>query len=452
MDQKVYKIYKKKLTEVKLRYKLKECGRDTDTYDFLLGKKLFGEDQQNKELEYEAVDRKNKTIFDEDVVKGRLEEAVEYKEKKKSKKSIILNLVLLAINITIVCFIASSLIKNADDASISSLLNTQGDRLNYLFIGVGLFILLFALDSLCVSVILKQTTGKYKYLLSYKTSAIGKYYDSVTPLAFGGQPAQIVELTKGGVTPGVATTIPIIKMTIVNFVAIILSVIFFITVGPNVVFDNTFNNVMLSILKIIAYIGAIINILYFLFMFFMATSKNIGRSLGKILIKIGYSLKIVKNYRKSYDKFMRQVYEFQDSVNYLKSNIWFLLKTVFITGLESLIEATIPFVVCLALTDISFATFSAGFSFWAVCALKYYMCYMASSFIPLPGGTGMNEIAFIVLFGPVIGSNFIVWGFLLWRLLTYYMTILQGIVHIIIKTIYMTAKKEKNITNVKMTK
>ena len=52
---------------------------------------------------------------------------------------------------------------------------------------------------------------------------------------------------------------------------------------------------------------------------------------------------------------------------------------------------------------------------------------MASVVIPLPGGTGMMEVAFIALFGieTMLGPN-VVWGLLAWRFLTYYFNIIQG--------------------------
>ena len=53
---------------------------------------------------------------------------------------------------------------------------------------------------------------------------------------------------------------------------------------------------------------------------------------------------------------------------------------------------------------------------------------MASSYIPLPGGTGLIEISFIFLFGIVVREN-IVWALLAWRFLSYYLIVLHGFVH-----------------------
>ena len=96
--------------------------------------------------------------------------------------------------------------------------------------------------------------------------------------------------------------------------------------------------------------------------------------------------------------------------------------------IEILALASIPFFVTLALTDITFVSNYAMISFWAECLVKYYICYFASAYIPLPGGTGLMEIAFIFLFGVTVSEN-IVWALLAWRFLSYYLIILHGFIH-----------------------
>ena len=443
-----YQICKKKF---KGKYKFLKCGGNTSTYLYFLNLKLI--DNTDKDIKNEELSETLKNpVFSDKVIKENLNESIEFQENRKKKKSILISLILLVINIVLVTLIARSLIKSADDASLTALIKTQGDRLYYLLYGLLLFVLFFVLDAICVAIILKQTTGKYRPILSYKSTIVCRYYDSVTPFAAGGQPAQIVELSKGGVSPGLATTTPIIKMTILNFVAIVTSIMFFIFVCPKIDFENSFNNIMLSILKIIAYIGVIISSIYFVIMFIVTTSKSFGRKVVRGIIKIGYTFKIIKDYRKSYNKMMRHIYEFHDSMIYLIKNPWFLIKVIFVNFVQTIVSAVIPFIVCIALTDITFATSAEMFEFLLICITKYFLCYMASSYIPLPGGTGMNEIAFILLFGPVIGSNFIVWGFLIWRVFSYYLIILQGLIYTIINTAIISFKKEKKYNSLQKSK
>ena len=64
---------------------------------------------------------------------------------------------------------------------------------------------------------------------------------------------------------------------------------------------------------------------------------------------------------------------------------------------------------------------------------------LASSFIPLPGGTGMNEITFTFLFKEYLGGATF-WALLFWRFCSYYYYLLQGIAVISYDTIYGNKK------------
>ena len=53
---------------------------------------------------------------------------------------------------------------------------------------------------------------------------------------------------------------------------------------------------------------------------------------------------------------------------------------------------------------------------------------LSSSFFPLPGGTGLNEISFSAAFIAVMGpTQYLVYVLLAWRFFSYYIYLLQGI-------------------------
>ena len=53
---------------------------------------------------------------------------------------------------------------------------------------------------------------------------------------------------------------------------------------------------------------------------------------------------------------------------------------------------------------------------------------LASSFFPLPGGTGMNEISFSAMFAPFFANSLMtVWALLIWRFFSYYYFLILGI-------------------------
>jgi uncharacterized membrane protein YbhN (UPF0104 family) len=71
---------------------------------------------------------------------------------------------------------------------------------------------------------------------------------------------------------------------------------------------------------------------------------------------------------------------------------------------------------------------------------------MAGSYIPLPGATGLMEIAFIALYGEFVGDA-IVWALLTWRIVSYYFILVHGFINEISKIAknVSKSKREKKI-------
>ena len=68
-------------------------------------------------------------------------------------------------------------------------------------------------------------------------------------------------------------------------------------------------------------------------------------------------------------------------------------------------------------------TFDALITIWVYSILVD----LASGFVPLPGGSGMSEVAFTVALTPIYPEGTVFWGLLLWRFMNYYIYLVQGI-------------------------
>ena len=73
---------------------------------------------------------------------------------------------------------------------------------------------------------------------------------------------------------------------------------------------------------------------------------------------------------------------------------------------------------------------------------------MAAAVIPLPGGTGMMEIGFILAFSTadMLGNN-VVWGLLVWRIISYYLLILHGFTQTMIDGAVKHRQEKKKLQN-----
>ena len=387
----------------------------------------------------------DKLEISEDRAEEKLEEILSSQKPQKRKKSTIISLLLLLVNIVFMVFIVSGLIKNIGEQNIFDYIKSQGNQLLWLLGGLACYAVYMFSQTIMFHALIKDLTGKSKWGLSYNIGITGKYYDNVTPFAVGGQPMQIVQLAKSGVSPGVSTSIPLIKMIINSTTSAVLGLVFFVLGISKIMPANSLYAFLFVIFEILGIIGLVITLFGSIIMIMLSTGNLFTRSLIAWLVKIGYKLKIVKNYRATLKKWLDQVSEYKASMDYLKKNKKLLLKMVFYSCLESLSYACISFFVVMAFMDPTYLANNPT-SIWFIlftCVVKYYICSMAGAYIPLPGATGLMEIAFIALYGEFVGDA-IVWALLSWRIISYYFILLHGFIHEMTKIIRNDSKEKRN--------
>ena len=386
-------------------------------------------------------------LIDVDAAQERLNEA-EKKDPKKKKKSFIWNLIFLIINVLFMVFVLKSLLKENAGSSLGEVIAQQGTKLYWLIGAVVCFFGLYLVSALNISVFLKNTTGKWHFWLSLKVAVLGKYYDYITPMAVGGQPSQILNLIKGGITPGVATSIPIIKMIIQQLVHWVFVIAIYVFLVPLIPPESGLVNLLIILLKILGVVGIIITTFISMSFLFLGSSKIVGRKIAKWSIRFGYRLRIVKNYRKSYDKFMRQVVEYQSSMRYLAKNKGVLVMSIIYSVLDLLFYTSIGFFCCMAFsTTVTAEGFVPVFVIWLISVGRYMVVEQASTIMILPGGTGIKEIAFLIMYNFFFkNSNTVAWSFFSWRMFDYYLVLIIGFIYILIKFIVelvVSHKKKK---------
>ncbi len=394
-------------------------------------------------------DKLDDALVDESIARERLQEAIETEKPKKKKRSIIMNLIFFALNIVVMAVIINSFLKDTDGVSISEIISRQGSKLWWLLLGLGLFLLMFFADTMMFFCLIKKSTGKKRIFVSYKVSSVGKYFDAITPFSVGGQPSQILNLTRSGVSPGIATSIPIIKLIIYNLIYTFVILAFLIFGVPFIPISSPLLNLMFTLFKIVAYVGLIFTALTSVLFILIGSGKIVGRTLVRRIVRLGYKLRIVKDYRKTYNKFMSQVLEYQNSMKYLRKNKGTLFACIFFGLIDVLSYFAIPFAVVMALTPSTVTGAVNTLSLLLICMTKFIVCQMASVVIPLPGGTGMMELSFMFLFSGEmllgVDQANVVLGLLAWRLLTYYLTIVQGFIVSTVDSIIRMVKAKKEM-------
>ncbi len=406
-------------------------------------KNIESEKVESAKLSEEDLEEQ-KLGISKDFAEEKLSEAMSSQKPKNKKKSLIVTLILLFINVGFMVFIVSGLINKVGEQNVFEYMKSQGSKLWWLVGGLACYALYMFSQTIMFHTLVKSITGKSQWKLAYNVGVTGKYYDNVTPFAVGGQPMQIVQLSKSGISPGASTSIPIIKMLINGLVSTLLALLFFIVGLPKITPTNSFFAFLFIVFEILGVIGLAITLFGSLFMIILSSGSLFTRSLVAWLVKVGYKLKIVKNYRVTLKKWLGQVNEYKASGRFLVKNKKVLVKMILYSCLETLSYAGISFFVVMAFMDPSYMS-SANISIWFVllsCIVKYYICSMAGSYIPLPGATGLMEIAFIALYGEFVGDA-IVWALLTWRILSYYFILVHGFINEISKIVKNVSKSKR---------
>ncbi len=359
---------------------------------------------------------KQRKLLKEDTVlsdeqKGKFDEAEQSVAKQGSRKKKITNICFFILNLVILAAILTWNILTEGFVPL-------GDLPIHAW-AIVVLLLLFAGEQLCeilsMSYLLKKSIGKYRFALCFKVHTIGRYYDSITPLGTGGQPFQITYFKSHDVPMHTSLAVPFAKYifsqivwTVVSFICMII----FFTSSP-----NASNGI-----AVVSAIGFVLGSLLLFLVAFLSISKSVGRKLVVKTLKLLQKMKIVKNYEKQYAKISKYIEDFQSVVQqYMKSFKDFIV-LFGLNLLKYLFKFSIPyFIVCL------FAGPQPGeFINYFVMGI---MVELASGCFPLPGGSGMNEISFKMMFTAAfasVGGGAVVWALLLWRLLTYYIFLILG--------------------------
>ena len=160
-------------------------------------------------------------------VEEKIEEATKETSKPAGKSKKIRSIVFFIFNIVLV---AGILIWNFLDSGDVPPLSFRHLRMEYLVYALLLLAGVVLVDVFSVHRMIYRKTMRSRWHLSYKSSAVLRYYDAITPLSSGGQAFMVTYLTSRDVPGSTALSIPISKLLfqnvawiIVTFVCLILS-------------------------------------------------------------------------------------------------------------------------------------------------------------------------------------------------------------------------------------
>lgn len=346
---------------------------------------------------------------------------------KAKKKKKLLNFLYFALNIAVIAIVLGIQLSKEQNP-LESLSEIQNANWWFIFAAFGCVAVGMLLEQIRTSCLITNTTKVFRPALGYKVASLGRFYDVITPLSTGGQPFQILYMSKYGIKVGEGVSVAMGKY-IFSQIIFFLWVTFFLM--RNLLTGGTQNisSVAGGVATTFTWIGYAVLAVVIVTILLISLNKRFGASVVvgilKLLSRIHIGkFRIIKDYKKTFRSVMRTVNIWQTTTKQYSRSPWVLFVSLFGSLVFYAISYSMPFFLYSAF---------AGWhpEMWVEIVTIAVMIDMSSAFNPIPMGTGTADLSFTTFFSSLfiaagLGTGVQIWALLIWRFFTYYIFILQG--------------------------
>lgn len=342
------------------------------------------------------------------------------KRRRRNMISFIVSLLIIGC-VVYLLFELSNTLEQGDSATFYDLLD--GMNWWYLLIAVGLFIIMYAADTLKYTLLGRSYGHKLGIAKDMKVALIGKYYEAITPFATGGQPMQIYYFYKNGMSGSKSTSITMVKYAVQMLaVTVVAAIVMGLGVGKLGMIENEITR---NTILICGWVGFGINAFIPVFVTFIVFCPRAVSWVINLFVRLLYKIKIIKNADKLETKIRQWVDDFAVFSQFVyKKPLTFLLLFV-LCLFEPIIQFIIPYFVLVAMCGTEVMGMEGGTLLFSVMVLSMYATY-AAAFIPTPGSSGAVESVFMLAF-TVVAESVLFWYVIVWRFLLYYIYVFLGV-------------------------
>lgn len=351
---------------------------------------------------------------------------METAQKKKNKNY--LSILFLLFNIALLFY----LVATDEQLQGSAAGGFQQFQLPILGIAVLFMMIYIAFDVIKIYRLILYYTGRREVLLSIRISILGKYYDGITPMATGGQPFQIYEMTKRDISGAHSSGTILMKYFVYQMV--------FCVYGFFCVVYNLIVGAQLQVIHyILAILAIIVNFAMPFTVFLFATHEKAAQKLLGFVLNLGIKLRLVKKPDEVKENVHNTVSQFVVAFDELKKDWRKLLELYVLSFIEIAFYIVIPFVIYASYNPAIFNDLSV-FATMMRFSCVYLFVYFVMSVWPFPGGSGAAEFGFGWMMGSFFPQSSVSLAIVLWRVITYYFPIAWGFCIVLKDTISQSLK------------
>ena len=274
-----------------------------------------------------------------------------------------------------------------------------------------------------------QTLGiKLKKWTCFLFSSVGFFFSCITPSATGGQPAQIYYMKKEKIPIPVSTLVLMIVTITYKLVLVVIGVAL-------IIFGQGFIQTHLCKTRYIFYLGTALNVFCVTAMLILVFHPVLARKILVNGLAVLEKLHLMKRKSSRLEKLNASMDQYRATAVYLQEHVRVLVVVFAITVFQR------------------FALFSATwfvYKAFGLCGTPAFVIIIlqgaisvAVDMLPLPGGMGISEKLFLMIFLPIFGSKLLLPGMILSRGLGYYTELILSALLTIVAN-FTIGRQEKN--------
>ena len=295
---------------------------------------------------------------------------------------------------------------------------------DYAYVILALILGFYFLDGLILFFFARLYTRTYKLHRGFANAFIGQFYASITPSGSGRQFAQVATYHKQGVNYSAGASIMVMHYILYQIVLIVFGLIS-ILMNINIFIDSAPLNMFgLDIpLWLFAVAGFLISGGIIVFMLLASLSKKLHKFMIDKGIDLLAKVKLIRNPEERKKKLTINTENFRIELRRLQSNIPATIAIILMFAIKFILLYSISYVVGVML-DPSLGSFGTYIS----SLTRTSFLQMIIGVIPIPGGAGVTEYLYEVIFLPVFNNDVILTKAIqiIWRFVTFYSGLLVG--------------------------
>lgn len=266
----------------------------------------------------------------------------------------------------------------------------------------------------CIRVMLHGLGQKMSIFRCFKYSFIEFYFSAITPSSTGGQPMQLVQMSKDGYNVSDSSVVLLAITALYKLSSLLLSLVLFL-------FNAAYMSRVIEETQFLFILGLILNVGLILILCLLLFSKRLIHFLIGIGVHLLAILRIIKEPARKLQKIEEKMVPYHNCAKFIRSHRMIMVRTFLVLALQRLAIISVPYFI--------YRSFGLNFFTYFQIISTQLLLGICVEMLPFPGAVGISETVFLILFQPIFTEAYLYSAVLLSRGISFYlMLLLSGLV------------------------